>query len=159
VDKSTLRLQSVAENKGRLGLKSILTLAGDATTLPEREVNRVLADVPCSALGTLPKNPDVRWKKSPADIERLARDQARYIEAAGRHVRKGGVLVYATCTITHRENQQVIEQFLAQHPDFKLEPAGDFVFGEFVDKDGFLNTFPPRSGLDCIFAARMRRTR
>jgi 16S rRNA (cytosine967-C5)-methyltransferase len=146
VDKSTRRLQSVAENKGRLGLKSILTLAGDATTLPEREVNRVLADVPCSALGTLPKNPDVRWKKSPADIERLARDQARYIEAAGRHVRKGGVLVYATCTITHRENQQVIEQFLAQHPDFKLEPAGDFVFGEFVDKDGFLNTCPPRSG-------------
>ncbi|MFC1476197.1 16S rRNA (cytosine(967)-C(5))-methyltransferase RsmB [Candidatus Zixiibacteriota bacterium] len=159
VDKSTRRLQSVVENKGRLGLKSILTLSGDATTLPEREVHRVLADVPCSALGTLPKNPDARWKKSPADIERLAGDQARYLAAAGRHVRKGGVLVYATCTITRRENQQVVEEFLAQHPHFTLEPAGEYVFGEFVDGDGFLNTFPPRSGLDCVFAARMRRTR
>lgn len=159
VDKSTRRLQSVVENKGRLGLKSILTLAGDATTLPEKEVHRVLADVPCSALGTLPKNPDARWKKSPEDIKRLAEEQTRYIETAGRHVRRGGVLVYATCTITPQENQQVVEGFLSRHPDFAFERAGDFVVGEFVDRDGFLHTFPPRSGLDCVFAARMRRTR
>lgn len=159
VDKSAKRLKSVVENKGRLGLKSILTLTGDATQLPEREVHRVLADVPCSALGTLPKNPDVRWKKTPDDIVRLARDQARYLEAAGAHVRRDGVLVYATCTITPQENRDIVRGFLAQHPDFALERAGEFVFGEFVDADGFLNTFPPRSGLDCVFAARMRRTR
>ncbi len=157
VDKSTRRLQAVVENKGRLGLKSILTLTGDATELPEKEVHRVLADVPCSALGTLPKNPDTRWKKTPEDIARLSRDQARYIAAAGRHVRKNGVLVYATCTITPQENRQIVQDFLATHPEFVLERATEFVFGEFVDSDGFLNTFPPRPGLDCVFAARMRR--
>jgi len=159
VDKNSERLQKVVENKGRLGLKSILPITGDAAELPEREVHCVLADVPCSALGTLPKNPDVRWKKNPEDIVRLAHDQARYIEAAGRHVCREGTLVYATCTITPQENREVVRGFLSRHPDFALESAAEFVFGEFVDADGFLHTFPPRPGLDCVFAARLRRKR
>ncbi len=159
IDKSTRRLARVDENKGRLGLKSILTMAGDMRTLPPNQVDRVLADVPCSALGTLPKSPDVRWKKTAEDILRLSVAQREYLTACAEHVKPGGTLVYATCTIAPRENHGVIRDFLINRPDFLLEHADKSVGGDFVDANGFLFTFPPRAGLDCIFAARLRRVR
>jgi len=158
VDKSVRRLVKVNENKERLGLSSIMPISGDALSLSVHQVDRVLADVPCSALGTLPKNPDARWQKSPVDIERLASEQIEYLDSAAKHMREGGVLVYATCTITPQENRMVVEKFLADNPNYVLESAADFVAQEFVDASGFLVTFPPRAGLDCIFAARMRKT-
>jgi len=157
VDVSLRRLGKVNENKERLGLSSILPISGDAAALKEHRVDRVLADVPCSALGTLPKNPDARWQKTPADIERLAGEQLVYLRSAADQVRADGVLVYATCTITRRENQQVVEDFLRENPGFVLESASVTTAQEFIDNSGFLVTYPPHPDLDCVFAARLRK--
>jgi len=157
VDVSLRRLGKVEENKERLGLSSILPISGDAAALKARRVERVLADVPCSALGTLPKNPDARWRKTPADIKRLAGEQATYLRSAANQVQAGGVLVYATCTVTRRENHQVVEDFLRENSGFTLESAAETTAQEFVDGSGFLVTYPPHPDLDCVFAARMRK--
>jgi len=157
IDISARRLTKVNQNKERLGLSSVMPICGDALSLSVHRVDRILADVPCSALGTLPKNPDARWRRSPSDIERLAEEQADYLKSAARHVGEGGVLVYATCTITRQENQMVVDRFLKDNPDFILESAADFVSPGFVDARGFLVTLPPRWGLDCVFAARLRK--
>ncbi|HUU44502.1 MAG TPA: transcription antitermination factor NusB, partial [Acidobacteriota bacterium] len=99
VDRSEQRLKRVIDNKARLGFDNILPVVGDVSDLGPRTALRVLADVPCSALGTLPKNPEVRWTKKPVDVDRLARSQRIWLSAASSHVDPGGVLVYATCTL------------------------------------------------------------
>ena len=158
LDKNEKRLQRVAENKTRLGFEQILPIAGDVTRLGPRTASRVLADVPCSALGTLPKNPEVRWTKSVADVERLSRSQRIWLTAAAVHVAPDGVLVYATCTLTPQENEDIVEAFLNDHPDFVLEPASSWVDARYVTGPGYLMTNPPSDGLDGVFAARLRRT-
>lgn len=157
VDKSEKRVERVIENKLRLGYENILPIVADVTGLGERQAERVLADVPCSALGTLPKNPEVRWTKSPADITRLARSQRIWLSAAATHVKPGGVLVYSTCTIPVQENEHIVEAFLSEHPEFTREAAGEWVNHKYVTDAGHLSTRPPEDGLDGVFAARMRR--
>lgn len=158
VDKSEKRVERITENKLRLGYDNILPIVADVTGLGDRQATRVLADAPCSALGTLPKNPEVRWTKSPADITRLARSQRIWLTAASTHVAPGGVLVYSTCTITTQENEYVVEGFLSEHPEFTLEPASEWINHKYVTAAGYLSTRPPEDGLDGVFAARMRRS-
>jgi 16S rRNA (cytosine967-C5)-methyltransferase len=158
VDKSEKRVERITENKLRLGYDNVLPIVADVTGLGERLATRVLADAPCSALGTLPKNPEVRWTKSPADITRLARSQRIWLTAASTHVAPGGVLVYSTCTITTQENEYVVEGFLSEHPEFTLEPASQWINHKYVTAAGYLSTRPPEDGLDGVFAARMRRS-
>lgn len=157
VDKSEKRVERVTENKIRMGYSNILPIIADVTGLDARQAIRVLADVPCSALGTLPKNPEVRWTKTPADITRLARSQRIWLTAASTHVEPGGVLVYSTCTVPPQENEHVVETFLNEHPEFTLEPAGEWVNHKYVTPAGYLATRPPEDGLDGVFAARLRR--
>jgi 16S rRNA (cytosine967-C5)-methyltransferase len=158
VDKNEKRLQRVIDNKVRMGFEQIMPIVGDVANLGPREAMRVLADVPCSALGTLPKNPEVRWTKTPADIARLARSQRIWLSAASTHVAAGGVLVYSTCTLPRPENEEVVGAFLADHPGFALERAEEWVNKRYVTSDGYLSTRPPDDGLDGVFAARLRRS-
>jgi 16S rRNA (cytosine967-C5)-methyltransferase len=157
VDKNEKRLQRVIDNKTRLTFNQILPIVGDVTRLGPRTAQRVLADVPCSALGTLPKNPEVRWIKTPADVERLGRSQRIWLAAAAGHVAPEGVLVYATCTLSPQENEDVVSGFLSEHPDFVVEPARSWIDARYVTPDGYLQTSPPFDGLDGVFAARLRR--
>ncbi|MBI3871453.1 MAG: 16S rRNA (cytosine(967)-C(5))-methyltransferase RsmB [candidate division Zixibacteria bacterium] len=158
VDKSESRLQRVLVNKMRMGFEQILPVMGDVTGLGQRPGSRVLADVPCSALGTLPKNPEVRWTKTPADVDRLARSQRIWLAAASSHVEPGGVLVYSTCTFPPRENEQVVTAFLSGNPTFRFEPADpSLVPPRYISPEGYLRTVPPDDGLDGVFAARFRR--
>jgi 16S rRNA (cytosine967-C5)-methyltransferase len=157
IDRSHDRLQRLIENKMRFTADNILPIEGDVAQLGERFAMRVLADAPCSALGTLPKNPEVRWTKTPADVERLARSQKIWLALAAKHVSPGGVLVYATCTITAQENEDVAQDFLDNNPDFILESAKGMVPDRYVTSGGCLATTPPVDGLDGVFAARFRR--
>ncbi len=159
VDKSEKRVERITENKMRLGYANILPIVADVTGLGQRQGFRVLADAPCSALGTLPKNPEVRWTKTPADIARLARSQRIWLTSAATHVAPGGVLVYSTCTIPTQENEHVVEAFLSEHPEFTLEPAAEWINAKYVTGAGYLSTRPPEDGLDGVFAARMRRSK
>src|SRR5207247_2282222 len=102
------------------GLTNLAAMVADARRLPlaaTEHFERVLVDAPCSGLGTLRAHPEVRWSRVPEDLRRLALLQGQILEAATAHLRPGGALVYATCTISHEENEGVVEPWLAAHPE------------------------------------------
>ncbi len=121
--------------------------------------DRVLVDAPCSGLGTLSEHPEIRWRRRPEDIDDSSVRQRRILTAAARHVRGGGYLIYATCTLLRSENDEVIHDFLQSHPDFHEEPpdTAPAAVTPMVDPDGRLRTYPHRHGTGGFFAARLRR--
>jgi len=108
VESDAGRAEEVAEQARRLGLRSVTVLEADATNPGMAPgFDRVLLDAPCSDLGALASRPDARWRKSPATIERLAEVQAELLQRAREALRPGGTLVYSTCTISRRENEDM----------------------------------------------------
>lgn len=158
VDKYEVKLNLIRAACERLGLRNVHLLAMDAGTLQDRQADRVLLDAPCSGLGTLSKKPDAKWKRDIADIVKLAPLQAGLLEHAAHLVKPGGVLVYSTCTTEPEENQDRIAEFLKNHPDFQLERADRFVSQGLVNREGFVETFPHKHGMDGSFAARLVRS-
>jgi 16S rRNA (cytosine967-C5)-methyltransferase len=117
----------------------------------------VLLDAPCTGTGTFRRHPDGRWRVTADDLAALAALQAELLEAAAPLVRPGGVLVYSTCSLEREENEERVEAFLAEHPDFAVEPAPGAVPAPLLDAAGFLCVLPQRQGVDGAFAARLRR--
>ena len=108
----------------RLGFTGITVRQQDASRfVPEWEnaMDTVIADVPCSGYGIIRKKPDIRYK-DPDTMKDLPALQLAILENQARYVRSGGTLLYSTCTLVHRENEGVVEQFLAKHPEFHTEP-------------------------------------
>jgi len=163
VDVSQAKLTLLQENCRRLGISIVKTVAQDAAAplpFPLASFDRVLVDVPCTGLGTLRRNPDIKWRVKEADISRLQRLQGAILNQAATMVKKEGVLVYSTCTLTPEENEGVIEAFLAGQNEFRLEDASPLLptgCQGLVDDKGYLRTLPHRHGTDGFFAARMRR--
>jgi 16S rRNA (cytosine967-C5)-methyltransferase len=125
----------------------------------ESGFGRVLVDAPCSGLGTLSEHPEIRWRRRPEDIVAASSHQQRILAAAAAHVRRGGLLVYATCTLVRQENDEVVDRFLAEHPDFcqdSTEPL-PAPLEPLVAGDGRLRIEPHRHGTGGFFAARLRR--
>lgn len=124
LDKEEQRLTRVRENLQRLGLKAQV-VCGDAATPNDwwdgKPFQRILADVPCSASGVVRRHPDIKWLRRPTDIESFARQQAQILEALWALLDNGGRLLYCTCSVFARENQYVIDSFLAKHPDAAQE--------------------------------------
>jgi 16S rRNA (cytosine967-C5)-methyltransferase len=111
--------------------------------------DRVLVDAPCTGTGTWRRNPDARLRLKPIDLGELAPKQAAILDTAARLVRKGGRLVYATCSLLPQENELQVAAFLERHPDFALVPAGP---------DGpYLSLTPRRHGTDGFFGAVLER--
>jgi 16S rRNA (cytosine967-C5)-methyltransferase len=120
----------------------------------------VLVDAPCSGLGTLRGHPEIRWRREPRDLAKLARKQGNILAGGASLVRPGGRLVYATCTFVREENEAVVKRFLTEHPEFQLEPASEVLEAGMrpgITRDGFLETSPLGGDLDGFFAARLRR--
>jgi len=115
----------------------------------------VLVDAPCSAIGTWRRNPDARWTLDPEAVHRLAALQAEILRAAAAGVRTGGTLVYSVCTLTIAETQGVLRPFLAERPEFQLDPFPHPLTGEATD--GTLQIWPQESDTDAMFVARMVR--
>jgi len=158
VDKYESRLNLVKLNCERLGIQNVRLHVGDATELNSVPADRVIVDVPCSGLGTLRKKPDIKWKREPEDIPKLAAQQLHLLESAAELVKPGGVLVYSTCTTEPEENGSQLKAFLERHPDYRLDDASAFVNKSVVTADGCVETFPHRHHLDGSFAARLVRT-
>ena len=161
-DISERGLGRLADNTRRLGLGCILAHAGDAArALPgEPEgFDRVLVDAPCSGLGTLRAHPEIRWRRTPEDLQRLAALQAGILDQAAPRVRPGGVLVYATCTLARVENERVVEGFVERHPDFAVEDAAAHLpeAARAMTDGRYFVALPHRHDTDGFFAARMRR--
>jgi 16S rRNA (cytosine967-C5)-methyltransferase len=120
--------------------------------------DRVLVDAPCSGLGTIRRDPDIRWRRSADDLPRLAAQQVELLTRAAATVRPGGRLVYATCSSEPEENEQVVSAFLQQAPfdALDLRPGHDNL-RSVIDDSGVLRTLPFAHGLEAFFAAAMVR--
>ena len=122
--------------------------------------DRVLVDAPCSGLGTIRRDPDIRWRRTRHDLQVFARDQLELLRRAAVVVRRGGRLVYATCSSEPDENDVVIDTFLAQHPEFELidlRHAPTPAIAPVLDARGVLRTLPFAHGLEAFFAAAFER--
>src|SRR5690606_9063031 len=119
--------------------------------------DRVLLDAPCTGLGVLAKRADLRWQRVAGDLPELVALQDALPDAAARHVRPGGLLVYSTCTLAPEENEERVAAFLGRHPNFRLEPVGDRVPGSMQTGEGSYLALPHVHGTDGAFAARLRR--
>jgi len=155
VDKSWDKIELLKKNCRRLGIDWVNCICGDAYNFQCKPVDRVLVDAPCSGLGVLRRNSDSRWRKQKEDLLRLQKLQLQILFNAANLVKKGGVLVYSTCTITPEENDQVIELFLEKRKDFKPVDASLYVESQLVDASGFVRTFPHIHKMDGSFAARL----
>ena len=89
------------------------------------KIDRVLVDAPCTGLGTLRRNPDLKWRQTPKSVEELVAKQTAILASASRLVKAGGRLVYATCSVLPQENEGIAEAFAAAHPDFEPLDAGE----------------------------------
>lgn len=124
------------------------------------KIDRVLVDAPCSGLGTLRRNPDLKWRQSPQSIEELKAKQAAILTAAASLLKPGGRLVYATCSFLPEENQTIISDFLAAHPQFALLNCAELLSQQKIplDTGEFLQLSPKLHQTDGFFAAAITRT-
>ena len=163
IDVSQAKLELLQENCRRLGITIVKALAQDAAAplpFPPARFDRVLVDVPCTGLGTLRRNPDGKWRVKEVDIPRLQKLQRTILIQAATMVKREGVLVYSTCTMTSEENEGVIEAFLSEQEGFHLEDVSPSLppgCEGLVDSKGYLRTIPSRHGMDGFFAARIIR--
>jgi 16S rRNA (cytosine967-C5)-methyltransferase len=123
------------------------------------KLDRVLVDAPCSGLGTLRRNPDLKWRQTPESVAELAVKQAAILQAASVLVKKGGRLVYATCSLLDAENEAVVSAFLAAHADFVTLSAQDVLRRQElpIECGERLRLLPHRHGTDGFFAAVLER--
>ena len=144
VERHPGRADALRRTLSRMQVRSATVETGDAGAMrPGDAFDRVLVDPPCSGLGTLQSRPDLRWRTSPERIADLAPEQARILSAGAAATRPGGTLCYSVCTISRAESEDVIDGFLAAHPDWEADAA--------------VRLAPDTDGTDGFFIARLRR--
>jgi len=163
-DISDKRLAKLKPRLARSGLSNVhpVLIAHERDAKIKRlagKIDRVLVDAPCSGLGTLRRNPDVKWRQLPGAIAELNVKQAAILDSAARLVKIGGRLIYATCSILREENEDIAEQFLGTHPDFELLPMVDVLAEQKINLDmtDFLKLSPEVHETDGFFAAAFIR--
>ena len=164
LDVSAKRLANLRLRLKRSGLANVhpQLIDGEADTKIKRlagKIDRVLVDAPCSGLGTLRRNPDLKWRQSPQSVAQLAVKQGAILAAAAKLLKPGGRLVYATCSVLQEENQEVVGQFLDGHSDFEMVDAASVLSenGICVEAGKFLELRPQTHGTDGFFAAILKR--
>ena len=153
------RVRLLADTLRAAGLAIPIVRLDARTALPfTATFDAVLLDAPCSGLGTLSRDPDLKWSRTPDDLPALAGSQRRMVRAAAEVVAPGGRLVYATCSSEPEENIEVVDACLAGDDRFVLEPiTSPAVPASLIDGRGCLRTLPFRDGLDAFFAAVLVR--
>ena len=160
LDINARKLALLRELAGRLHATIIETVEADALEKPKADFqcafDRVLVDVPCSGLGTLRRNPEIKWRLTPEEIKKFPPLQKRILANAAQYVKTEGILVYSTCTISGEENEGVVQAFLADNDDFTVEGPPQGIDARLVDA-GFFKTYPHKHGTDGFFGAVFRR--
>jgi 16S rRNA (cytosine967-C5)-methyltransferase len=164
LDRHPRRLGLLRRDLRRLGLENVRTAVRDASApladLVEPGLfDRVLVDAPCSGLGALRRNPDLRWRVQPQDVGKLAEAQRAILTQAVTCLRVGGTLVYSTCTLMPEENEAVVRNLLEATPGLRLAPRASLPasLAPVLDDEGFLRSFPHQHDADGFFAARLER--
>ncbi|AVR88021.1 RsmB/NOP family class I SAM-dependent RNA methyltransferase [Thauera aromatica] len=163
-DVSDKRLAKLKPRMARAGLSNVhpVLIAHENDAKVKRlagKADRVLVDAPCTGLGTLRRNPDLKWRQSPAAVAEMTAKQGAILAAAARLVRPGGRLVYATCSLLAEENDGVVDAFLAAHPEFRVCSAQDILSrqGVALETGERLRLLPQVHDTDGFFAAVMER--
>jgi 16S rRNA (cytosine967-C5)-methyltransferase len=157
------KVKLIESSAKRLGISIIETKAMDVRKFATEELfDAVLLDAPCSGLGVIPRKPDIKWRKSPEEIDQLVLIQQQLLETVAPKIKSGGILVYSTCTWTKAENEQQIARFLANHPDYYADDSFQHVLPEKVKEtailgDGWIQILPHHFHSDGFFIARLRR--
>ncbi|MDZ8051306.1 MAG: 16S rRNA (cytosine(967)-C(5))-methyltransferase [Aulosira sp. ZfuVER01] len=160
-DRTASRLRKLQENARRLNLQSIQICTGDSRQFLQFQntADRVLLDAPCSGLGTLHRHADARWRQTPESVQELSKLQTELLAHTSTFVKSGGILVYATCTLHPAENEAVISAFLAESPNWEIEPpdVNSPVFA-YSTPQGWCKVWPHRQNMDGFFMVRLRKT-
>lgn len=164
LDVSKRRLKTVSENLDRTGLKATLVAADALEWTGSEPFDAVLLDAPCSATGTLRRNPDLPFAKRDLDLAPLVELQSKLIDAALGHLKPGGTLVFCTCSLLPEEGEGQVEAALARHPSLQMDPIEpDATLGLHADwmKEGALRITPESwsdlGGIDGFYIARLKR--
>jgi 16S rRNA (cytosine967-C5)-methyltransferase len=165
-DVSDKRLAKLKPRAARAGLSNVhpACLSGENDTRVKRlqgKADRVLVDAPCSGLGTLRRNPDLKWRQSEQSVAELTVKQAAILAAAAKLLRPGGRLVYATCSILAEENEDIVNAFLAAHADFQRLSAQEVLAaqGIAIDCGEDMRLSPQKHGTDGFYAAVLERAK
>ena len=163
-DVSEKRLAKLKPRLARSGLSNVhpVQIAHERDVKIKRlagKVDRVLVDAPCSGLGTLRRNPDVKWRQKPEAVTEMHDKQVAILDGAARLLKGGGRLVYATCSLLDEENERVVEQFLAKHDDFELVPMNVVLAEQKIELEmgDYLKLLPHKHQTDGFFAAVLER--
>jgi 16S rRNA (cytosine967-C5)-methyltransferase len=163
-DISEKRLAKLKPRLARSGLSNVhpVQIAHERDAKIKRlagKIDRVLVDAPCSGLGTLRRNPDVKWRQKVDAVAEMQVKQASILDGAARLLKGGGRLVYATCSLLTEENEFIVEQFLAAHPEFDLVPMSKVLAEQKIalEMDDYLKLLPHKHQTDGFFAAVMER--
>jgi 16S rRNA (cytosine967-C5)-methyltransferase len=163
-DVSEKRLHNLGQRLKRSGLSNLHSqvIVNERDAKLKRlagKFDRVLVDAPCSGLGTLRRNPDLKWRQTPQDVEELTAKQASILQSAAKLVKPGGRLVYATCSLLREENEAIVEAFLASNSEFETVNAAEILAQQQIplDTGPYLKLLPQQHGTDGFFAVAMAR--
>ena len=162
-DVSEKRLDNLSPRLKRSGLSNISTtlINSESDARVKRlngKIDRVLVDAPCSGMGTLRRNPDLKFRQSPLSVEELNAKQSAILESASYLLKPGGRLVYSTCSLLADENERIVEKFLAAHPEYKLMPISEALPKIDLGGGDYLHLYPHCHATDGFFAAVMVRS-
>lgn len=150
------KIRLISEGAQRLGLSCINAFPHDARAAFDRQYDAIIADVPCSGYGVIRKKPEIRYKPL-EDSASMPAIQAAILENLSQYVKPGGVIVYSTCTVLERENEDVVKAFLSAHAEFSAEgftlPNGE------TAADGYITFWPDIHGTDGFFVSKLRRNK
>lgn len=150
------RLAVVRQNCRRLGFEKFLVLQSDSILPPfSQKFDKIIIDAPCSGLGTIQKNPDIKWRRTQSEIENFQKLQSELLSSVSKLVKQDGIIIYSTCTINREENEDVVERFLEKNENYSLLTP-DKSFKRFIKKENFLRTFPHIHKMDGSFAAILK---
>ena len=160
-DRNQEKITELKKEIIRLGITIIETQAGNVSAgLPDAFRERfdcVLVDAPCSGLGTLRRNPEIKWRIMQNDILSFAAQQKKILQQASAAVKRGGRLIYCTCSVLPEENENIVEHFLRVNNQFSLGKPSSTIIRPLTDSSGFFRTFPHRHNMDGFFGALLIR--
>jgi 16S rRNA (cytosine967-C5)-methyltransferase len=165
MDKDKRKLLQLKGEMKRLGVSMVTTKCYDLNTPPRKrdfpEFDRVLLDAPCSGLGVLRRNPDIKWTMSKKRLTLHQKKQGAFLNNLAHFVKPSGVLVFAVCSLEPEENEAVINDFLNKHSNFVIEDSIlrlPFKARSFVDDNRCLRTLPHVHNMDGFFSVSLKRT-
>ena len=156
-DPNPPRLKLIEDGAKRLGLTNIHTVQNSGEVYNEsfKKYDAIICDVPCSGIGIIPKKPDLRYK-SMADVKQLAQLQYEILATASRYLKENGTIVYSTCTINKMENEQIVDKFLKENPDFELKKQNCPV-ENVINSDEKVTFLSHLTGFDGFFVAVLKK--